>query len=122
MKDKFAFFEAYQNPTPKRRRLLAKRPFLLAKRALLETSFKLDRVSFSTPEDFPKACHRNSHENTSKHLHNAPDKVFKAKSNLEKREHRSKVHKGKATLNQCPIFVDILCLCGHISPQRTTVL
>ena len=41
LKDKFAFFETYKNPTPKRRKLLAKRPFL-----------KLDRVSFSTPESW----------------------------------------------------------------------
>ena len=27
LKDKFAFFEAYKSPTPKRRKLLAKRPF-----------------------------------------------------------------------------------------------
>ena len=50
LKDKFAFFEAYKNPIPKRRRLLAKRPFLSAKRALLKSPFKLDWVSFSTPE------------------------------------------------------------------------
>ena len=35
-KDKFAFFEAYKNPTPKRRKLLAKRPFLQVIRALLK--------------------------------------------------------------------------------------
>ena len=28
LKDNFAFFEAYKNPIPKRRKLLAKRPFL----------------------------------------------------------------------------------------------
>ena len=28
LKDRFAFFEAYKNPIPKRRKLLAKRPFL----------------------------------------------------------------------------------------------
>ena len=28
LKDKFAFFEAYKSPIPKRRKLLAKRPFL----------------------------------------------------------------------------------------------
>ena len=28
LKDKFAFFEAYKNPIPKRRKLLAKRLFL----------------------------------------------------------------------------------------------
>ena len=28
LKDKFAFCEAYKSPTPKRRKLLAKRPFL----------------------------------------------------------------------------------------------
>ena len=28
LKDKFAFFEAYKSPTPERRKLLAKRPFL----------------------------------------------------------------------------------------------
>ena len=50
LKDKFAFFEASKNPTPKRRKLLAKRPFLRAKRALFKTPFQLDRVSFSTPE------------------------------------------------------------------------
>ena len=27
LKDKFAFFKAYKNPIPKRRKLLAKRPF-----------------------------------------------------------------------------------------------
>ena len=48
--DKFAFFEASKNPTPKRRKLLAKCPFFQAKSALFETSFKVDRVSFSTPE------------------------------------------------------------------------
>ena len=51
LKDKFAFFEAYESPTPKRRKLLAKRPFLQAKRALFKNPFKLDRVSFSTPEN-----------------------------------------------------------------------
>ena len=50
LKDKFAFFEASKNPIPKRRRLLAKCTFLQAKRALFETPFKLDRVSFSTPD------------------------------------------------------------------------
>ena len=50
LKDKFAFFEASKNPTPKRKELLAKRPFLVSKRALFETPFKLDRVSFSTPD------------------------------------------------------------------------
>ena len=50
MKDKFAFFKAYKNPIPKRRKLVAKRPFLQAKRALLKNPCKLDRVSFSTPE------------------------------------------------------------------------
>ena len=39
LKDIFASFEAYQNPIPKRRELLAKRPFLKAKRALLEAPF-----------------------------------------------------------------------------------
>ena len=47
---KFASFEASKNPIPKRRKLLAKRPFLQANRALFEIPFKLDRVSFSTPE------------------------------------------------------------------------
>ena len=28
LKDKFVFFEAYKSPIPKRRKLLAKRPFL----------------------------------------------------------------------------------------------
>ena len=28
LRDRFAFFEAYKSPTPKRRKLLAKRPFL----------------------------------------------------------------------------------------------
>ena len=28
LKDKFAFFEAYKNPIPKRRKLLAKRPLI----------------------------------------------------------------------------------------------
>ena len=28
LKDKFAFFEAYKSPIPKRKKLLAKRPFL----------------------------------------------------------------------------------------------
>ena len=28
LKDKFAFFEAYKSPIPKRRKLLAKHPFL----------------------------------------------------------------------------------------------
>ena len=50
MKEKFAFFEASKNPRPKRRKLLAKRPFLQAKRALFETPSKLDGVSLSTPE------------------------------------------------------------------------
>ena len=50
LKDEFAFFEASKNPLPYRRKLLAKRPFLQAKRALFETAFELDRVSFSTPE------------------------------------------------------------------------
>ena len=51
LKDKFAFFEAYQNPIPKGRKLLARRPFFKAKRALLENPFfKLDRVNFSTPD------------------------------------------------------------------------
>ena len=50
LKDKFASFEAYKNPIPKRRELLAKRPFLQAKRALLKNPCKLDRVSFSTPD------------------------------------------------------------------------
>ena len=50
LKDKFAFFEASKNPIPKRRKLLAKRTFLQAKKASLKTPFKLDRVSFSTPE------------------------------------------------------------------------
>ena len=49
MKDKVAFFEASKNPIPKRRNLLAKFPFLQAKRALFKTPFRLDRVSFSTP-------------------------------------------------------------------------
>ena len=46
LKDKFPFFEASKNPIPRRRNLLAKRPFLLAKMALFERPFKLDRVSF----------------------------------------------------------------------------
>ena len=50
LKDKFALLEASKNPIPKRRKLLAKRPFLQAKTALFETSFKLSRVSFSTPD------------------------------------------------------------------------
>ena len=50
LKDKFAFFQAYKNPIPKRRKLLAKRPFLEAKRVLFRKPFKLDRVSFSTPD------------------------------------------------------------------------
>ena len=50
LKDKFAFFEVYRNPIPKRRRLPAKRPFLKAKRALSKNPFKLDRVSLSTPD------------------------------------------------------------------------
>ena len=53
MKDKFAFFEASKNPIPKRRKLLAKCQFLQATRALFEPPFKLDRVSFSTPEKIP---------------------------------------------------------------------
>ena len=52
MKDKFAFFEGYKNPVPKRRQLLAKRPFLYAKRALFKNPFKLAWVSFSTPDSF----------------------------------------------------------------------
>ena len=51
MKDKFAFFWAYKSPIPKRRKLLAKRPFFKAKRALFKSPSKLDRVSFSTPVD-----------------------------------------------------------------------
>ena len=39
MKDKFAFFETYKSPTPKRRKLLAKRPFL----------YKQKRPCFKTP-------------------------------------------------------------------------
>ena len=35
--------------------MLAKRPFLQAKRALLKNPFKLDRVSFSTPEQVNSA-------------------------------------------------------------------
>ena len=50
LKDKFAFFEASKILIPKRRNLLAKRPFLEAKRALFERPFKLDRLSFSTPK------------------------------------------------------------------------
>ena len=46
LKDKFAFFEASKSPTPKRRKLLAKRPFLQAKRALFKTPFELDRGQF----------------------------------------------------------------------------
>ena len=34
MKDEFAFVEAYKSPIPKRTKLLAKRPFLQAKRAI----------------------------------------------------------------------------------------
>ena len=47
LKDKFASFEAYKNTIPKRRKLLAKRLFLQAKRALLKNPCKLDRVSLS---------------------------------------------------------------------------
>ena len=50
LKDKFAFFEAYKNPIPKRRKLLAKCPFFEGKRALFKTPFKLDRASFSAAE------------------------------------------------------------------------
>ena len=50
LKDKVAFFEAYKEPIPKRRQLLATRPFLYEKRALLKNLFELDRVSFSTPD------------------------------------------------------------------------
>ena len=43
LKDKFAFFEAYKNPRPKRRKLLAKRPFLYKqKMALFKNPFKLE--------------------------------------------------------------------------------
>ena len=48
LNDEFAFFEAYKSPIPRRRKLLIKRPFLQAKRALFKNPFKLDRVSFST--------------------------------------------------------------------------
>ena len=41
---------AYNHPMPKRRKLLAKRPCLQAKRFLFKNPFKLERVSFSTPE------------------------------------------------------------------------
>ena len=51
LKDKSALFEAYKNPIPKRRKLLAKRPFFFkAKGPCLKNPFKLDRVSFSTPD------------------------------------------------------------------------
>ena len=62
LKDKFAFFEAYKNPIPKRRKLLAKRPLLQAKMALFKKPFKMDRVSFSTPEKhrrFPQTISKN---------------------------------------------------------------
>ena len=50
LKDKFAFFEAYESPIPEMRKLLAKCPFLQAKRVLFQNPSELDRVSFSTPE------------------------------------------------------------------------
>ena len=50
------FFKASKNPIPKRRNLLAKRPCLEAKKALFERPFKLDRVSFSTPESSLRLC------------------------------------------------------------------
>ena len=37
LKDKFAFFEASKNPIPKRRKLLAKRPFLKQKGPCLKS-------------------------------------------------------------------------------------
>ena len=49
-KTNWPFFEASQNPIPKRRKLLAKRPFLEAKRAVFQNPFKLDRVRVSTPD------------------------------------------------------------------------
>ena len=50
LKDKFAFFEAYKSPIPKRRKLPAKHPFCKQKGSLFKKPFQLDRVSFSTPE------------------------------------------------------------------------
>ena len=49
MKDKFAFFEAYQNPIPKRRKLLAKTPFLYKSKKGPNKN-KLDWVNFSATD------------------------------------------------------------------------
>ena len=56
LKDKSAFFKACKSPIPKRRELLAKRPFLYANGPLLKNPFKLDRVSFSTPDLWTWQC------------------------------------------------------------------
>ena len=50
LKDKFASFEASKNPIPKRRKTACKTPIFISKKGLFETPFKLDRVSFSTPD------------------------------------------------------------------------
>ena len=49
LKDEFSFFEAYKNPITRARTLLAKRPFI-SKSALFTIPFKLDRISFPTPD------------------------------------------------------------------------
>ena len=51
LKDRFAFFEAYKNPIPERRKLLAKAAILISKKGPVKKKpFKLGRVSFSIPD------------------------------------------------------------------------
>ena len=54
LKAKFAFFEARKSPIPKKRKLYLQNANLYnQKGALFKNPFKLDRVSFSTPDHVP---------------------------------------------------------------------
>ena len=52
LKGKFAFQKAYKSPIPKRKNCLQNAHFYKQKGPLFGHQFKLDRVSFSTPDQF----------------------------------------------------------------------
>ena len=53
LKDRFAFFESYKHPIPKRRKRLAKRPFLYAKEALFKKPLNWTGSVFSPVSKLP---------------------------------------------------------------------